>query len=210
MDVQLSFPDKPKTDLKSDAIRIAKDYGAKFEKGRCIASFNNFNKADDRLMSLLRICGSIKGARLFVDNQEYKIRDSIAILNCLRKEECDGICEYHSKTRNFRYAYLLRTIEWAARQSRWFYYKDHRDAEIEEYVKKSDESTLVVDKQRLQDAVLEEWKIPLLVCRVCSMKNILAKINLLPETIPLVEHDDEPADKDEDEDGDENEDEDAE
>lgn len=201
MDVQLSFPDKPKTDLKNDAIRIAKECDAKFEKGRCIASFNKFNKADDRFTSLLRICGSIKGARLFVDDQEYKLRDSIAILNCMRKEECDGICEYHSKTRNFRYAYLLRTIEWAASESRWFYYKDHRDAEIEEYVKKSDESTLVVDKQRLQDAVLEEWKIPSLVCPKCSREGILNQIDFLPDTINLIEHDDdEPADEDEDED----------
>lgn len=187
MEIKLSFSEKPKSASKDQAVRIARQCGAVVGDGRYSVTFDEISAPFKKLLS---ICGPWRATELYLDDIEYSGQEFFTILNCNYRQGCDGICQINFQSQRYRYPFIIRSIRWAASESRRNRVGDTRDTEFDDFVRSVDDSSLVVEKQKLLEAVLEDSRIPLMVCDKCTVNRISEVIQALPDKISLTDESD--------------------
>jgi len=213
MAIQLSFSEYARSPSRGQAIRIAQECGGIVERERYQVTFDAVTPEFKKLLS---ICGPWKATELYIDNMECNIPDVLRFFNCYAAHRCEGICECNERNQRYPYDRIVRSIEWAIDNSgRVYGYRTGWD-EFDEFVQKIDESTFVVDKEKLLKAILEDSRIPLAMCDKCTEERISKRIRALPENLNLNDEsepsnirifrrsfhiDDEPEDENDEDDG---------
>ena len=186
MEILLSFQEKPRNASKEEAIRIAEGCGARIENGRVIVPFLEFTPdAKD----LLERCRKWKGFTLSINGGEYESLAVLDILRCKYKHQCDGICHSYLGCSQHLYGLLVSRFDDMIRYAPHFSHDRYLSPDLKDWMKLNDwvnvvdDTTVMIKREQLRDAILRDSTIPLLVCDKCTPERIAERIDRLPETV---------------------------